>query len=273
MTFHALFGSELRRFLARRALRWTLAGALAVVTLTLVINAVRSTGTGFSDHTMYLRKLWFEAPDGVQETATLSVAIYLMILGVVLAATGVGGDYRAGTLGTLLTWEPRRLRLAVARLVAIATGAVGLYAVVMAVFVGGWWIGASVRGSTSGLGPDFWTNLAAVIGRGAVGVLLLAMITAGLALVTRGTVGALGVWFAYLVGIEGILAGRLTGLRPHLLLENLAPFLQGASLRVRGGGFGDHLEVAPGSGLVTCLILAAIVTALGVLAFRARDVT
>lgn len=273
MRFTALYGSELRRLTARRSVRWTVAVAVALVAVVVLINAARSTGTGFDDHTMYLRKLWLVGPDNVQETAALAVGTYLMILGVVLAATGIGGDYRAGTLGTVLTWEPRRIRLAVARLLAIGAVTVGVYLGVIGVFIGSWWLGSSVRGSNAGIGPDFWTNLAGLVGRSAVGVVLLAVITAGLALLTRGTVGALVVWFGYLVGVEGILGGRITGLRSSLLIENLAPFLQGRALRVRSATISEHgLVVSPGAGLVHVVVIAAVVVVAGVLVFRRRDV-
>ena len=43
---------------------------------------------------------------------------YLMII--VLGASAVGAEYRAGTVTTILTWEPRRVRLLAARLGAVA---------------------------------------------------------------------------------------------------------------------------------------------------------
>ncbi len=72
MTFRALFGSELRRLTARRVVPWSLAVASLLAVVVVVINTLRSTGTGFGDHTMYLRKIWLEGPDGVRETALLA---------------------------------------------------------------------------------------------------------------------------------------------------------------------------------------------------------
>ena len=66
------------------------------------------------------------------------MSVYLFIIAVGIGATAVGGDYRAGTVGTPLTWEPRRLRVAGARLLATAVVAITVYLVVVGVLIGGW---------------------------------------------------------------------------------------------------------------------------------------
>ena len=39
----------------------------------------------------------------------------VVLLGVLLGATLAGADWTAGTMGTLLTWEPRRVRVHLVR--------------------------------------------------------------------------------------------------------------------------------------------------------------
>ena len=272
MTFTSLFASELRRLTGRRAVRLGLVAALVIVVIVIVINAVRSTGTGPGDHTMRLVTLWFDGPDGTRENAVLAIGIYLYVLIVGIAASAVGADYRAGTIGTLLTWEPRRVRVGLARVAAVAVVAVALYLVVTTCFSLGWWLGASMRGSTAGADGQFWSGVVAVVARGAAGAALIAALTAGLALITRGTVGALMVWFGYLIGIEAILGNRITGLHASLLLANLGAFLQGTNLFVRSN-FGEVRHFArPTDGLVRTVVITAVVVALGVVAFSRRDV-
>jgi ABC-2 type transport system permease protein len=280
VTFPALLASEVRRLASRRVVRLGFAIALGIVVVVLVVTAARSTGTGPTDHTLYLRRLWLERSGRVVDNTVLATSVYLFILVVGIAATAVGADYRAGTMGTLLTWEPRRVRVAVARLLAIAIVSVALYLVVTGVFIAGWALGAELRGSTAGLGPDFWTDLAAVVGRSAVGVVVLALLTAGLAFVTRSTVGAVIVWFGYLIGVEAVLAQRVQELQPGILIANLAAFLQGEDVmtsRVESvGPTGifrvERLLAQPGPGLVRALLITIVVATLGVLAFRRRDV-
>jgi ABC-2 type transport system permease protein len=221
---------------------------------------------------MRLRALWLQAHGETQETVVLSVAVYLFVLAAALAATGIGGDYRAGTVGTPLTWEPRRVRLATARLLAIATVTVGIYLTVTAVLVGGWWIGASARGSTT-VPTGFWGDLATIVARSAVTTVGFALLTAGVVLLTRSTVGGIVVWIGYLVGVEGVLASQISGLRERLLIVNLAAFLDGHVFRVSdGGGSGDIVRIGPSHGVVVLTVVVVVVAALGVLAFARRDV-
>ena len=271
MTYRALLRSELSRLLARRAVRVATTIAIGLTLLVVVIVAVRSTGTGPFDHTMRLRTLWLESHGETQETTALSIAIYLFVVSAALAATAIGADYRAGTVGTPLTWEPRRVRVASARLLAIVVVTVGLFAVVMAVLVAGWWIGATLRGTTA-VPHRFWPDLLRLLLRCAATTAGFALVTAGVVLVTRSTVGGILTWIGYLVGVEGVLASRITGLREHLVFSNLAAFLDGHPVRFTRTGSVGSLVVSPSHGLVVLVAVVVVATALGVGAFARRDV-
>ena len=274
MTLLAVFGSEARRLLARRAVRWGTAIALGIVVLMVAVSTIRSTGTGPTDHTMRLNQLWLERPGGTDGNLLGVISTYVYVLIVGIAATAVGGDYRAGTIGTLLTWEPRRVRVAGARIGAIVSVSIVLFLLIIGVLVGGWSLGATWRGSTANLRSDFWLNLVAVIARGTLVAAVLSVITAGIAFVTRGTVGAVMSWFGYLIGIEAILASRVPSLRPSLLLSNLGAFFQGADVPERSGfSFLPGHIAQPGPGLLRGVTIAMVVAGLGVLAFSRRDVT
>ena len=272
MSFGALLGSELARLRARRAVRIALLFAVALTLLIVVIMTIRSTGTGPTDHTLALRKLWSVVDGRSQDTALLSVAVYLFVVAAGLAATAIGGDYRAGTVGTPLTWEPRRGRLVTARLLAIVVVIGAFYLVVTGVLIGSWWLGAATRGSTV-VPSGFWADVASLVARCLVTTIGFALVTAGIVLLTRNTVGGIIVWVAYLVGIEGVLAGQVQGLRERLLLVNLAAFLEDVPERVTDGGGGGISIVHPSDGVVTLLLVVAVVVALGVVAFTRRDVT
>jgi ABC-2 type transport system permease protein len=272
VSFGALLGSELARLRARRAVHAVFGAAVVLTAIVVVVAAIRSTGTGPADHTMRLRTLWLEGRDAVSETTVLSVAVYLMLFGAALAATAVGGDYRAGTVGTPLTWEPRRVRLVVARLAAIAVVVAALYVVVMGVLVGGWWLGSTLRGTVAV--PDrFWGDLVAVIARCGTGTVGIALVTAGIVLVTRSTVGGIIVWFGYLVGVEGVLANNISGLRGHLLVANLGAFLTAQSERYTDGPSGGVVRVGPSDGILLLVLVVVVAVGLGGAAFARRDVT
>jgi len=272
VSFGALLGSELARLRARRAVRIALLIAVALTLLIVVIMTIRSTGTGPADHTLQLRKLWSVVDGRSQDTALLSVAVYLFVVAAGLAATAIGGDYRAGTVGTPLTWEPRRGRLVTARLLAIVVVIGAFYLVVNGVLIGSWWLGAAARGSTAVPG-GFWTDVASLVARCLVTTVGFALVTAGIVLLTRSTVGGIIVWVGYLVGIEGVLASQVQGLRERLLLVNLAAFLEAVPERVTDGGGGGVSIVHPSDGVVTLVLFVAVAVALGVVAFTRRDVT
>jgi ABC-2 type transport system permease protein len=273
VSFAALFASELARLRARRAVRIALLIAVGLTLTVVVIMAIRSTGTGPTDHTMRLRALWTVADGRSQDTALLSVAVYLFVVAAGLAATAIGGDYRAGTVGTPLTWEPRRVRLVSARLLAIVVVTGALYLLVTGVLVGSWWLGAATRGSTA-VPAGFWTDVVLLSARCLAATIGFALVTAGVVLLTRSTVGGIIVWVGYLVAIEGVLANQLRGLRPHLVIVNLGAFLEGVPERVSdGGGSGAVVVVHPSDGLVTLVAVVVVVVALGVAAFARRDVT
>lgn len=274
MSYAALYGSELRRLVARRAVRVALAVALGVTVLVVVVATLRSTGTGPFDHTMRLRTLWLEDRGGTRETTVLAMSVYVFVLLVGLGATAIGGDYRAGTVGTPLTWEPRRVRLASARLLAVSTVAVGIYLLVTGVLVGGWYLGAATRGSTAGVSAHFWSDLAGVVARCTLTAVVLSVVTAGIVLITRSTVGGILAWFGYAIAIEGVLGSRITGLREKLLFVNLSAFLGGHPIRFNEVGTGLHRAVVePSGGLVILALVTVVVGTLGILAFRRRDVT
>lgn len=275
MSFGALLSSEIRRLFARRAVRWGTLALLALVLLVIGVAAVRSTGTGPSDHTMRLRQLWDQAGGGTPRSLVLQMSVYVFLVVVGVAASAVGGEYRAGTMGTLLTWEPRRGRVALARMLAVVVVAVVVFAIVTGMLVGGWSLGATWRGSTAGLGEGFWRGVAEAAIRGAVGAAILGLLTAGVAFVTRSTVGAILSWLGYLIGIELVFGFRNRAVQPGLLMANLGAFLQGhrveTSARFTGDGIERYLAL-PGPGLIRITVIALVVAGLGGWVFRRRDV-
>ena len=120
----------------------------------------------------------------------------------------------------------------------------------------------------------FWPDVVGVLARCAAATVGFALLTAGLVLVTRSTVGGILVWFAYLVGIEGVLAAQVSGLREKLIIVNLAAFLDGHAVRFSSvGGSGGQVVVRPADGPVLLVAAVLVVVVLWVLVFRRRDVT
>lgn len=93
---------------------------------------------------------WADLP----EALTSGTSSMVVLLGVLLGATLAGADWTAGTMGTLLTWEPRRVRVHLIRLlvtvvvVLVFTLATQLW--LIAVFR----IAIAISGTTAGTPPE-----------------------------------------------------------------------------------------------------------------------
>jgi ABC-2 type transport system permease protein len=211
------------------------------------------------------------------------------LVGLLLAASLIGAEWQAGTFAALLTWEPRRPRVAAAKVAAVVIGSVAVAAVATAVLVGVEALVASTHGTFSSLGQDprlaahFAARTWAMAGRGVCVVALVTALGAALALLLRHTVAAVGVAIGYLIVGEGIIGSLRHGdVRHHLLQSRLDALLNGTytwpiPIRTADGGEGfspEHLAVvhALAAGLEVVAITAALLVVATVVLQR-RDVT
>jgi hypothetical protein len=254
---------------------WTLFILLGLVVTIVAINTGTSdspAGDVDASGVMRTTDLWLTdtmslelGVDQRQRIATVQVLTYLLL--VVLGASAIGAEYRAGTVTTILTWEPRRVRLLAARIGAVALVSVGLFLLVSAVFIGGWALGASIAGSTAGADGEFWRELLAVVGRGTVLAVALPVISASLATLGRNTAAALGIWFGYLVAVEGIFATNVKATTPWMLTISSASFYGWEQINAN-----EH-TVTPGAGTLHVALYVLVVGTLAFAAFARRDVT
>jgi len=194
----------------------------------------------------------------------------LIIAGFMVGASAVGADWHAGFIPTLLTWEGRRGRVFLAKLVAVAGTvlvAVALWQTLLALVLAPFAVardavdgtGAAWLRETSGLG----LRIAAVAG----GATALGY---AIALIGRGTAAALGGGLAYVLVVESVLSSNFKPLRPWLMLNNAIVFVKG---QFEGGPGGDvpGRSVTAAAVILACYLTAALAVTAGV--FRRRDVT
>lgn len=211
----------------------------------------------------------------------VGVGIGVALLGLVLGAGAIGAEWSAGTFAGLLTWEPRRLRVLAAKLLALL-GVVLLVAVAaIAVQVAAGWGIAATRGSTAGTTRSaVWLiTLRSLRVLGVAGLFGLA--GAALAGALRSTAGALGAVAGYVVAGEMVLRNLHPQWQRWLVSTNVNALVTGRTelFPVPGrratfgpaGGSGYILH-APRGGLVLLLGVAALVAVCAVLLQR-RDVT
>ena len=207
------------------------------------------------------------------------IAFPLFALCLLIGASFVGAEWGTGSLATLLTWEPRRGRVLVAKVIACVLLLALSVMIVLALVAVLFFPVAALRGSTRGMTGSMWWTLAGIWARaGALGVFAGAL-GAGLATLTRNTAGGLGAGLVYALIVDPLLGQWREGrFRPWLLMH-LFPRLLGLPVDVRQtspDGFQTLFTVrqlSPTRPLVLLSIYAAGLLAIAYASFRARDVT
>jgi ABC-2 type transport system permease protein len=197
----------------------------------------------------------------------VGMSLFAISLGWLLGASLVGAEWHAGTIATLLTWESRRLRVLLAKLVAAGALAFTL-AVVLQVLLGAALLPAGLlRGTTEGIDAGWLRSLGGVGLRVAAAAVLGAAMGLSLAAIGRNTAAALGIAFGYFTVVEN----AIRGLRPRW-----TPWLLGDNLMVVITGQPQHFPLVDRSTLGAATLLACYTLALLALAmatFRRRDIT
>jgi ABC-type transport system involved in multi-copper enzyme maturation permease subunit len=197
----------------------------------------------------------------------VAMSLFAISLGWLLGASLVGAEWHAGTMATLLTWEPRRVRVLAAKLVAAGALAFTL-AVLLQLLLGAALLPAGLlRGTTEGIDSGWLRSLGGVGLRVAAVSVLGAMMGLSLATIGRNTAAALGITFGYLAIVES----AIRGLRPRW-----QPWLLGDNIMVVITNQPQHFPLVDRSTmgaatLLACYTLASL--ALAVATFRRRDIT
>ena len=216
------------------------------------------------EQSLHLTDLWSATGDGDSVWAVTSV--FLGIGALIGAASMVGAEWKAGTFTTLLTWEPRRVRLAVAKLAAVAILAAVVTILLQLVLAAALFPTMALKGTTSGADGEWLRAAAGGLGRSGALAGLAAVTGAGVAMVGRNTAAALGGAFAYLAVGETILRVWRPAQSRWLLGENATIFLTGR--RLQGAPFERPVALAT----VTLVGYALAIAAAAAVSLRSRDV-
>jgi ABC-2 type transport system permease protein len=217
---------------------------------------------------------------------TVAVGVAVAMAGFALAATFIGAEWSSRNIVAWLFYEPRRLRLLGAKLLAV-TGAVlmlSIFAQLVWALTARWLL--SSRGlPVSSLGADgahFWSDLLGVQVRAAVLVLPTVWLGFGLANLIRNTAAALGIAFVYFVVLESVVRAINPALQPYLFTTAVGAWVTHGGVTVDGAmvfnqkeGFvmPEQIHVSNLQGAVTLLVYAGVVLGVSVAMFRARDIT
>jgi len=244
-----LLASEFRRFRSRRLVK-------ALVALELL--AIVATGV------IVLLTQEYDLvglPDVLMGTSLVLVSVAW-----VLGASAIGADWHAGHVTTILTWEPRRGRVMLAKIVASLTSVFVVSLTIQALLGAALAVAAAGAGSTTGADAAWLAESAGVALRVALLSTIFAGFGFGLASAGRNTAVALGVGFGYLVIVENLVRGLRPQWTPWLLTDNAGLFIVDSPIDFPMLG-----RSTVGAGLYLAALGAVLLLAASGL-FRTRDV-
>ena len=190
------------------------------------------------------------------------VSGFLILVGLVLGASFIGAEWHHRTMALTLTWEPRRVRVALAK-IAAAAACVMVAALALQILLSLALLPAAIfRGTTQGVSSSWVAHTISVGIRSAAAAGIATSLGAALALLARNTAFAIGIWFVWFAVLEGIVRQAKPGWSRWLIGDNTAGFVAGGA-------------DAPRTGLASGVLLAfyAIAIAwLAVTSFAERDV-
>ena len=207
------------------------------------------------------------------------------LLAFLLSASAIGAEWNSGMFASLLTWEPRRPRVLLAKTAACVL----FFTIVGALIIGYQLLSAAAlaqtRGSFVGMTGPVTHELAGLVGRGVGLVALTAAAGAALAGIARSTAGAMAILGGYLVVVELGARNMLNGDTRWLLSTNAQALVTGRATiylpspasggQGPNGGFRNFtinpFEITAGRAAIVVAVIVAVVTALHGLMLQRRD--
>jgi ABC-2 type transport system permease protein len=198
----------------------------------------------------------------------LAVAVICAIAAFLLGASAAGAEWAAGTMQALLFWEPRRVRVVLAKVLGLVTLVAALVVAAQAVLTGAALLAGSLRGTTAGLTGDFWISQLLLVTR-AVGIAAFAAVLGfSIAFGARVTAAAVGVGFIYFAVLEQLLVAWKAWLANYLI----GPLLVGW-LNYGFDEFDGELSLSGQRAGITLAVYALAILLVATLWFRQHDVT
>jgi hypothetical protein len=223
-----LLATELRRFAARRAMRWLVVFALAVIALAMVILAANiddPANTGqtrcpvtVTDSNGNVTIIEGECPQQEADPFVLhdelsdiigGTGIALLLLSILLGTTFIGAEYIGNSLGGQLAFEPRRTYVYAIKALAVAIWTALITAFLLVVVCAAIFAVAQWRAEVGDLDGEWFTQRLGDIARvslvaGAAGILGYAVTT-----IARRSVVAVVAFLALLFIVEPALTSAL----------------------------------------------------------------
>lgn len=200
-----------------------------------------------------------------------AVAVICALAAFLIGASAAGAEWSAGTMQSLLYWEPRRIRVVVGKIVGLVA-IIGLLVVVAeALFTGLSFAAGSLRGTTAGITSGALTSHLLLVVRAVLFAGFAVVLGFSMAFATRVTAAAVGIAFIYFAILENLLVAWKMWLAKFMIGPLLAGWLNNG-IDAGGGRSGSFALTGVRSG-VTLAIYAAVMLTAATVWFRQRDVT
>jgi ABC-2 type transport system permease protein len=200
-----------------------------------------------------------------------AVAVICAFAAFLIGASAAGAEWSAGTMQSLLFWEPRRIRVVIGKVAGLVTVIGLLVACAEILFSAGALIAGELRGSTAGLTSGVWTSYLLLVLRAVAFAGFASVLGFSIAFGTRVTAAAVGIAFIYFAILENLLL---------VWKEWLGKYTIGRLLDVwlNNGAFvesprGDRFPVTGQRAGITLAIYALVMLTAATVWFRQRDVT
>jgi hypothetical protein len=185
----------------------------------------------------------------------------------IMGASAGGAEWAARTVEALLVWEPRRVRLLLAKMSVLAGSVVVASAVVQAVVGALARAAVAGRGSMAGAPPDYFSTYLSFALTLVAYAVMTALLGFAIASLTRNTGFALGAALVYFGFIDRLLTLLPDWVDRLTFVNNASAFLE------HGTDVGDGVSLSTLHGGVTVAAYVLVLSAVAVELFKRRDVT
>jgi ABC-2 type transport system permease protein len=198
-----------------------------------------------------------------------AMAVICAIAAFLLGASAAGAEWAAGTMQSLLFWEPRRVRVVLAKVLGLVAVISALVIAAEVLFTGSAMLAGVLRGTTDGLTGDVWMSHLLLVLRAICIAAFAGVLGFSIAFGTRVTAAAVGVGFIYFAVLEQLLIVWKLWLARYLI----GPLLGGWLNYGFDDESGDGLTLSGQRAGITLAMYAVGILIAATLWFRQRDVT
>lgn len=205
--------------------------------------------------------------------------MFLLVVALVIGATFTAAELSTGAMSTWLTFEPRRVKVYISKVLAPALAVLPVALALLAVVGLGVWAIHAQAGLAGGMTAAHWGQAAGLGARIAALTVLAVLLSAALGVLLRHTAGVLGAVIGYVV-LEQFVAALFGRLQPYLVSVNVRGWFEdGTSYYIETcttdltGTMCDFVEhtIGVAHSAVYLLALTAAVVVVSGAVFRVRD--